>query len=113
VIGQGAKIDNLVQVGHNNRLGKHVIVTGMVGFSGSVTVGDYAVFGGRASMTDHITIGKGARIGLASVVTKSLPDGAVVLGYPARPADEMKRQMAALARLPEFIKKHLRKSKSS
>jgi len=104
VIERGTKIDNLVQIGHNNHIGKHVIITGKCGFSGSVTVGDYAVFGGRSVITDHVTIGAGARVGLCSVVTKSIPPGEVVFGYPARPSNEAKRQLAALARLPEFMK---------
>ncbi|MBI2093841.1 MAG: UDP-3-O-(3-hydroxymyristoyl)glucosamine N-acyltransferase, partial [Candidatus Omnitrophica bacterium] len=104
LIKRGTKIDNLVQIGHNNHIGQHVIITGQGGFSGSVTVGDYAVFGGRAGVTDHVTIGERAQVGLCSVVTKSVPPGEVVLGYPARPIQDTKHQLAALARLPAFVK---------
>ena len=105
LIKRGTKIDNLVQIGHNNRIGEHVIITGHGGLSGSVTVGDYAVFGGRATVTDHVTIGERAQIGLSSVVTKSVAPGEVVWGYPARPINSTKHQLAALARLPEFLKR--------
>ena len=104
VVKQGTKIDNLVQLGHNDRIGKHVIIAGQGGFSGSVTVGDYAVFGGRSGITDHVTIGERAQVGLCSVVTKSVAPGEIVWGYPARPINSTKHQLAALARLPLFLK---------
>ncbi len=104
LIKQGTKIDNLVQIGHNNLIGQHVIITGQGGFSGSITVGDYAVFGGRSGITDHVTIGERAQIGLCSVVTKSVAPGESVWGYPARPISSTKRQLAALARLPALLK---------
>ena len=105
IIKRGTKIDNLVQIGHNNRIGQHVIITGQGGFSGSVTVGDYAVFGGRAGVTDHVTIGAGAQVGLCSVVTKSVAPGEAVWGYPARPIRDTKHQMGSLAFLPKFVKR--------
>lgn len=105
LIKRGTKIDNLVQIGHNNHIGQHVIITGQGGFSGSVTVGDYAVFGGRAGVTDHVTIGERAQVGLCSVVTKSVAPGEVVWGYPARSSTSTKHQLAALARLPIFLKR--------
>lgn len=104
LIRQGTKIDNLVQIAHNNRIGQHVIITGEGGLSGSVTVGDYAVLGGRVGVTDHVTIGEHAQIGLCSVVTKDVPPHATVWGYPARPIRAAKRQLAALARLPALLK---------
>ena len=105
LIKRGTKIDNLVQIGHNNHIGEHVIITGQGGFSGSVTVGNYAVFGGRAGVTDHVTIGEGAQVGLCSVVTKSVAPGEAVWGYPARPLSSTKHQLAALMRLPAFLKR--------
>ena len=105
LIKRGTKIDNLVQIGHNNRIGQHVIITGQGGFSGGVTVGDYAVFGGRAGVTDHVTIGERAQVGICSVVTKSVAPGESVLGYPARSSNSTKRQLAALARLPLLWKR--------
>jgi UDP-3-O-[3-hydroxymyristoyl] glucosamine N-acyltransferase len=105
LIRRGTKIDNLVQIGHNDHIGAHVIIAGQGGFSGSVTVGDYAVFGGRAGITDHVTIGQRAQVGLCSVVTKSVAPGEVVWGYPARPIANTKHQLAALARLPGLLKR--------
>jgi UDP-3-O-[3-hydroxymyristoyl] glucosamine N-acyltransferase len=100
VVRKGTKIDNQVQVAHNNLIGKHVIMAGQTGLSGSVTVGDYAVLGGRVVVVDRIHIGSKVRIGMAALVTKDVPDGSVVWGYPARPAAEAKRQVAAVSKLP-------------
>ena len=105
IIKRGTKIDNLVQIAHNDRIGEHVIITGHVGFSGSVTVGNYAVFGGKAGVVDHVTIGDRAQIGAASVVTKSVAPGEVVWGFPARPIREAKHQLAALTRLSSFLER--------
>ena len=107
LIRRGTKIDNLVQIAHNDRIGQHVIMTGQVGFSGSVTVGDYAVFGGKAGVVDHVTIGERAQVGAGSVVTKSVEAGTVVWGFPARPIRETKRDMASNHRLPGIIKQVL------
>ena len=104
VIQRGTKIDNLVQIAHNDHIGKHVIITGQGGLSGSVTIGNYVVLGGRTGVTDHVTIGDHAHVGLCSVVTKSVAAGATVLGYPARPAHDTKRQLASIARLPSILK---------
>ena len=102
IIRQGTKIDNLVQIAHNDRIGKHVILAGQVGLSGSVSVGDYAVMGGKAGVVDHVRIGERAKVGAASVVIKSVKAGEVVWGYPARPLQEAKRQIAALSKLDAF-----------
>ncbi|HEX9780683.1 MAG TPA: UDP-3-O-(3-hydroxymyristoyl)glucosamine N-acyltransferase [bacterium] len=105
LIKRGTKIDNLVQIGHNDRIGEHVVIAGQSGFSGSVTVGNYAMFGGRVGITDHVDIGEGAKIGLCSVVTKSVAPGEIVWGNPARAIANTKRQLAALSRLPETLKR--------
>ncbi len=105
LIKRGTKIDNLVQIGHNDRIGEHVSISGQVGFSGSVTVGNRAVFGGKAGVTDHLRIGDGARIGAASVVTKDVPPGEMVWGFPAGPIAQVKQQLIALRRLPEWFEK--------
>lgn len=105
VIRQGTKIDNLVQIAHNDRIGRHVIMTGQVGLSGSVTIGNYAVLGGKAGVVDHVTIGDRAQVGAASVVTKSIAPGAIVWGYPARSLRSTKRAMASLGRLPSLFKR--------
>jgi UDP-3-O-[3-hydroxymyristoyl] glucosamine N-acyltransferase len=104
LIQRGTKIDNLVQIAHNNRIGQHVIMAGQVGLSGSVTIGSYSMLGGKAGVVDHVTVGDRSRIGAASVVTKSVGPGEAVWGYPARPLQEAKRQMALIARLPELLK---------
>ncbi len=101
----GTKIDNLVQIAHNDHIGKHVLLAGHVGLAGSVVVGDYTVMGGKAGVADHVTIGAGARIGGGSVVIKAVASGETVWGYPARPSAITKRQMAALARLPKLLKR--------
>ncbi len=107
LIRRGAKLDNLVQIAHNDRIGQHAILTGQVGLSGSVTVGDYVVMGGQAGVVDHVTIGDRVQIGAASVVTKSVPSGSVVWGYPARAIRHTKRALAAANRLPFVLKRVL------
>jgi len=104
VIRQGTKIDNLVQIAHNDRIGKHVMLAGQVGLSGSVTVGDYTVMGGKAGVVDHVQIGERAQVGAASVVTKTVKAGEAVWGYPARALRNAKHQMAAIARLPAMAR---------
>ncbi|MBI3331075.1 MAG: UDP-3-O-(3-hydroxymyristoyl)glucosamine N-acyltransferase [Candidatus Omnitrophica bacterium] len=104
VIKRGTKIDNLVQIAHNNVLGEHVTVSGQVGLAGSVRVGDRVTFGGQAGVVDHVTIGDDARIGAASVVSKDVPAGETVWGYPARQIQRVKRELAALAFLPKLIR---------
>ena len=103
IIQRGTKIDNLVQIAHNNRIGRHVIMAGHVGLAGSVTISDYAVLGGKVGVVDHVKIGEQAQVGAASVVTKSIPDAEVVWGYPARSIARTKQQWAALGRLPELL----------
>ena len=105
LIKRGTKIDNLVQIAHNNSIGEHVIITGQGGLSGSVTVGNYAVLGGRTGVKDHVTIGDRAQVGICSVVTKSVPAGTVVWGYPARPLNDAKHELAAIGRLPSLLKR--------
>jgi UDP-3-O-[3-hydroxymyristoyl] glucosamine N-acyltransferase len=105
VVGDGTKIDNLVQVGHNCRLGRHVVVVSQVGISGSTRVGDGAVLGGQAGVQGHIEIGAGARIGAQSGVTASVPAGATVSGYPARPHREALRVQAAVFGLPKLVER--------
>lgn len=95
-IGTGTKIDNLVHVGHNSRLGKGVVIAAQAGLSGSVTVGDHAVMGGQVGVVEHTHIGAGARIGAQSGVTRDVEDGAAVLGTPADAAMKMKRMYARL-----------------
>ena len=99
VIGEGSKIDNLVQIGHNVRIGRHCLLAGQVGIAGSVTIGDYAVMGGKAAIADHITIGEGVFLAGGSGVMSDIPAGERWGGYPATPAREWLRGIAVLRRL--------------
>jgi len=105
VIKAGAKIDNLVQVGHNVVIGKGCLLAGQVGISGSTEIGDHVVIGGQAGLAGHIQIGERVMIGAQAGVTKSVPQGIIVSGYPARPHPEAKRREAAALRLPSALKK--------
>ncbi len=104
VIGDGCKIDNLVQIGHNCRLGRAVAVSGSTGIAGSVTVGDGAIIGGMVAIKDHVTIGAGATLAGASQVMTDVPPGGTWAGSPARPFKEALREVAALRRLPDLMK---------
>jgi len=99
VIGEGTKIDNLVQIGHNCSIGRHCLIVSQVGISGSVTVGDFAILGGQVGVADHIVIGVGAIIGARGGVMSNVPAGARWAGYPAEPAGDWKRGVATLRRL--------------
>ncbi len=104
-IGRGAKLDNLVQVGHNGRIGQFAVLVSQVGLSGSVTVGDGAVLAGQVGVKDHVTIGAGARLGARSAVHTDIPAGETWLGEPARPVREAMKVYAALKYLPELVRK--------
>jgi len=105
VIGQGAKIDNLVQIGHNCRIGRACVICGACGIAGSVTIGDGAVLGGGVGIKDNITIGAKAQIGARSGVMDDIPAGETWVGYPARPARETMKILAATQRLPETLRR--------
>jgi UDP-3-O-[3-hydroxymyristoyl] glucosamine N-acyltransferase len=104
-IGDGTKIDNLVQIGHNVVIGRHCIVVAQVGISGSTELEDYVTIGGQAGVIGHVRIGRGAMIGGQSGVTKSVPPETVVTGYPAMPHNLWKRIQAFLQRLPELARR--------
>jgi len=104
-IGDGTKIDNLVQIGHNVVIGQHGIVVAQVGISGSTEIEDYVTIGGQAGLAGHIRVGKGAMVGGQSGVTKSVPADTVVTGYPAVPHNLWKRLFALTQKLPELFRR--------
>lgn len=99
VIGEGTKIDNLVQIGHNTHIGRHCVIAGQVGISGSVTLGDFVALGGMAGIADHVTIGDRARLAGLTGVAHDLEGGRDYGGIPARPIRDWHRQMAYLSRV--------------
>ncbi len=101
-IGRGTKIDNLVQVGHNVRIGEDTVIVAQVGISGSSRIGSRVTLAGQVGVVDHVEIGDDAIVGAQAGVTKDIPAGSVVLGSPAVPHAEFKRQVAATARLAEM-----------
>jgi UDP-3-O-[3-hydroxymyristoyl] glucosamine N-acyltransferase len=96
VIGEGTKIDNLVQVAHNVKIGRHCVIAAHTGISGSVTIGDMAMIGGRVGLADHINIGSRVQIAAASGVMNDIPDGERWGGLPARPLKQWFRDIATL-----------------
>jgi UDP-3-O-[3-hydroxymyristoyl] glucosamine N-acyltransferase len=105
VVGSGTKIDNLVHLGHNVKVGRHVIIIAQVGVSGSTTIGDGAVLGGQAGVIGHAEIGAGAKIGGQAGVIGDVPAGETYSGYPARPHREALRGQGLVARLPELMRR--------
>jgi UDP-3-O-[3-hydroxymyristoyl] glucosamine N-acyltransferase len=99
VIGEGTKIDNLVQIGHNCSIGRHCFIVSQTGISGSVEVGDYAMLGGQVGIADHLTIGSGARLGARSGVITDVPAGVQWGGFPARPFRDWLKAEVMLSRL--------------
>ncbi|RME24184.1 MAG: UDP-3-O-(3-hydroxymyristoyl)glucosamine N-acyltransferase [Deltaproteobacteria bacterium] len=102
-IGDGSKLDALVMVGHNCRIGRHAVLAGQAGLAGSVTIGDGAVLAGQAGIVDHRRVGAGARVGAQAGVHRDVPPGESVLGSPAMPVRLAMRVMAVLPRLPEVV----------
>jgi len=103
VVGAGTKIDNLVQVAHNVRIGERCIVMAQVGVAGSTIVEDDVMLAGQAGLADHLTVGRGARVAAQSGVIGDIEPGATVSGYPARSHRSVLRQSAALARLAPLV----------
>ncbi|MDX1363917.1 MAG: UDP-3-O-(3-hydroxymyristoyl)glucosamine N-acyltransferase [Arenibacter latericius] len=99
IVGDGCKIDNLVQIAHNCVMGRSCIMAGHSGLAGSVTLGDGVIIGGSASIKDHTTINSGAIVGAGSGVMNDVSPGKTVLGYPATDSREMLKQWATLRKL--------------
>ena len=115
VIGEGTKIDNLVQIGHNVRVGKHCFLVAQVGIAGSTTLGDYVAMAGQTGVAGHLTIGSGAQIAAKSAVFEDVPPNTKMRGIPAVPWREFARReiwagrMAELAKRVEELEKKLPK----
>lgn len=103
VIGEGTKIDNLVQIAHNVKIGKHCLVVAQTGIAGSTELGNYVTMAAQSGCAGHITIGDQAIILARAGVTKSLPGGQMYQGLPARPAAEERKRQAQLSRVPKLV----------
>jgi len=99
VIGEGTKIDNLVQIGHNCRIGRNCLLAGMSGLAGTTTLEDSVMVGAAAITTGHLTIGFGSVLAARSVATKNFPPRSQLAGFPAVDAKEWRREVASLRRL--------------
>jgi len=99
IIGAGTRIDNLVQIGHNVRIGRCCVIVAQVGIAGSTILEDFVQIGGQAAMAGHLRIGEGSQIGAQAGVIADVPAGAMLLGSPAQPRKEFFRQVATVKRL--------------
>lgn len=99
VIGEGTKIDNLVQIGHNVVIGRHCVIVGLAGIAGSATLEDYVVVAGQVGIGGHTTVGMGAQIGGGSGTHTDIPAGAKMMGYPAIPMKDWVRMNLKLKKL--------------
>jgi UDP-3-O-[3-hydroxymyristoyl] glucosamine N-acyltransferase len=112
VIGEGTKIDNLCQIGHNCVVGRHCIIVAQSGLSGSVTLEDFVVLGPRTGIIPHITVGKGAITASRATVYENIPAGACWGGFPAKPKRQWMREMVALRNLAARPRKNPRDTPS-
>jgi len=98
-IGRGTKVDNLVQLAHNVQVGEHCLLVSQVGVSGSTKIGRYTVLGGQVGVSGHVEVGERTMAAARTGITKSVPDGSVLAGFPARPKGEWMKAEAAVQRL--------------
>lgn len=112
-IGEGTKIDNLVQVGHNCQIGRHNLFVSQIGIAGSCSTGDYVILAGQVGVADHVHIGDRSVVGAKAGVSKDVPPDQRMLGAPATPEREQKRILMSLDKLPDIrrdvrrLKQHL------
>jgi UDP-3-O-[3-hydroxymyristoyl] glucosamine N-acyltransferase len=105
VVATGTKIDNLIQIGHNVKVGRHCALSAQTGISGSCVIGDGVTAGGQVGIADHVTIGDGARIGAQSGIMKDVEPGTSVFGSPALDVGETFRIFGAMRKLPEILRR--------
>ena len=99
IIGEGTKIDNLVQIAHNVVIGRHCVIVAQSGIAGSAELGDFVVMGGQSGVIGHVKVGNGAQIAGMAHVKNDVDPGARMGGTPARPFNEWAREVAAIKRL--------------
>jgi len=105
LIGGGTKIDNLVQIAHNVKIGENCIIVAQVGVSGSVNIGNNVMLGGQAGITDHVDIGDGVMVAAKGGITKSVPPKTIMSGIPARPHNVTKKIVAYIDNLPKIVER--------
>jgi UDP-3-O-[3-hydroxymyristoyl] glucosamine N-acyltransferase len=105
VIGKGAKIDNLVQIAHNVEIGEGCLLVAQAGIAGSSKIGNFTVLAGQVGIAGHLKIGSQVTVAAQSGVMNDIPDGGKWFGYPAQPDGEIKRQIIALRKLPDLLKR--------
>jgi UDP-3-O-[3-hydroxymyristoyl] glucosamine N-acyltransferase len=105
IIGKGTKIDNLVQIAHNVVVGENCLIVSQAGVAGSSKLGNYVVLAGQVGIAGHLTIGNRVTVGAQSGVMHNIPDGQTWLWTPAQPDKQAKRQMLALNKLPELLRR--------
>ena len=105
IIGEGTKIDNLVQIAHNVVIGKHCIIVAQTGIAGSTTIGDYTVIAGQVGVAGHLKIGSQVTIAAQSGIMRDIPDGQKIFGSPGQRDRDYKRQLIAMQQLPDIIKR--------
>jgi UDP-3-O-[3-hydroxymyristoyl] glucosamine N-acyltransferase len=96
IIGKGSKIDNYCHIGHNVRIGRHCVITAHSMLAAGVKIGDYAWISPSSAIRNRVKVGKRAQVGIGSVVVKDVGEDSLVMGVPARPADEFKRMLKKL-----------------